>query len=130
MDARVDEPDRGDPNVFTLYRGRYSVTALPGAVVDNTAVMRTQTNEVQLLGNVQVTGYTGGAVMVLPEECRPAQACAYPCSIMVDGQYTVCSISVNPDGNVSVATAETDFMLMTRGLNFNIGGNIYIDKGV
>lgn len=127
MDARVDEPDKGDPNVFTLYRGRYSVTAPEGAVIDNTAVMRTQTNVVELMGNVQVTSYTGGPVMVLPEECRPAQACAYPCSIMVGGQYTVCSVYINPDGNVFVATTETDFVLMTRGLNFNIGCNIYTD---
>ena len=131
MASEPNTEDTGDPNVFTIYKGRYSVTAPDGVSIDNTAVMLTETNDVHLLGSALANGYAGGAIMVLPEECRPTASTAFPIVLnQNDTTFEVATCVVGEDGSLTVKTQLTDFLAMTRGVTFNIGGNFYIDEGV
>ena len=65
-------PDLGNPNFYTTFKGRYTVTPAEGVAVDNDTVMLTSNNIVCMCGDFEPTDYKLGDVFAtLPPECRP-----------------------------------------------------------
>ena len=121
----------GNPNVYTIFAGKYNVSLGKDVTMENTSVMLTQTNEVIFMGNCEVAAYTEGALILdLPEQCHPPMAFTIPV-YHEDGAgvYGIVPLEINPNGDISCPVALADGTLYTGGRSFNIGGNWYGSEG-
>jgi hypothetical protein len=112
----------GNPNVFKTFKGRYELT--PGVGTwDSVAVMLSCVNDVQIMGNCALDGYTAGAtIATLPPECRPLTTLAVP----VVSNFDLDVMFVEPSGALKLATGFTGpGTIMLCGSSFNISHNWY-----
>ena len=108
--------DKGNPNVFTTFQGRYTVDVAEGAMYGSKFVMLSCINDVIFLADC--TANADGSLITLPEPCRPNATVMIPCST---GQGTLLlSIGVN-----GLVKGEPNAMYYTNGISFNISGNFY-----
>ena len=121
----------GNPNVYTIFAGKYDVSLGEGVTMGNTSVMLTQTNEVIFMGNCEVAAYTEGELILdLPEQCYPPMMFTIPVYHKGhDGLYGIVPLEIHPNGHVSCPVALTDGALYTGGRSFNIGGKWYASEG-
>lgn len=63
--------DKGNPNVFTTFQGRYTVDVAEGAMYGSKFVMLSCINDVIFLADC--TANADGSLITLPEPCRPSQ---------------------------------------------------------
>lgn len=119
----------GNPNFFTTFKGKYSLTPSSEGVWDTPVVMLSCTNDVQIIGDAHfANGYTAGtACAVLPEECRPGKGVGIPVSYHSGTAYGITTMVVVPTtGEVSFQdTFAEDVMFFVSGINFNISDNWY-----
>lgn len=111
-------PDTGNPNVYTVFKGKHALTLAEGAASTNNALMVTAANAVQFLGDY-VAGATG-VVGTVPEACRPVAETYVPCYDATAG--AVSFATVREDGTVTGAPSSE---LKLRGCSYNISGNHY-----
>lgn len=122
--------DLGNPNVFTLFKGRYDLTPVASlGTWDKTTVMLTSTNEVQILGDLTLDqAYTEGTVVaVLPEEVRPSKTVAFPV-IYQTGQtnYGLMELGIRPNGEMVLGRrAAAGTVIRVNGCQFNISDRWY-----
>lgn len=110
--------DKGNPNVFTVFRGRYALTMAEGASGGNENVMLTCVNDVQFMATY--TANASGELFTLPEACRPSTAVYVACySATTDA---VEFVRVLPTGAVS---GKAGYAYSLSGCSFNISGNYY-----
>lgn len=121
----------GNPNVYTIYAGKYTVSLGKNATMENTTVMLTQTNEVIIMGNCEVAAYAEGALILdLPEQCCPPMMFTIPVYHEdATGAYEIVPLEIHPNGEISCPVALTDGALYTGGRSFNIGGKWYGSEG-
>lgn len=112
----MPDPDKGNPNVFKTFQGRYTVDVTEGAMYGSDAVMLSCVNDVVFLGDI-VSDDTG-SLITLPVECRPNAAVKIPCCT----PNGVKVLSVGSDGTVT-GQPTTEYYL--NGVTFNISGNFY-----
>lgn len=111
-------PETGNPNVYTIFKGKYALTLEDGVSSTNNVLMLTMVDVVQFLGDY-TTG-ASGVVGTVPEECRPVAETYVPCYDATTG--AVSFVRVMKDGTVmGNPTSE----LKLRGCNYNISGNHY-----
>lgn len=119
----ADEPTGGgNPNVFKTFKGRYELT--PGVGTwDSVAVMLSCVNDVQIMGNCALDGYTpGDTIATLPPECRPLTTLA----AFVISNFEPDVMFVEPSGALKLATGFTGpGTIMLCGSSFNISHNWY-----
>lgn len=114
----MPEPDKGNPNAYTIFKGRYAVTLEDDATSDNSTVMLTNTNDVQFCGDY--TAGVSGVLGQLPESCRPVAEVSVICYDSTLNE--VSRVNVGDDGTI-MGTPNSTHML--RGCTFNISGNFY-----
>lgn len=112
----MPEPDKGNPNVFKTFQGRYTVDVVEGAIYGSDAVMLSCINDVIFLADI--LSDDTGSLITLPVECRPNAAVMIPCCT----PNGVKMLSIGIDGTVS-GEPTTEYYL--NGLSFNISGNFY-----
>lgn len=100
------QADKGNPNFFTLFKGRYNAV-LSGTSSTSNVIMLTSTNVVQFLGDC--TADDEGNLWVLPEECRPSSPVRLVCPIEPGGDTPGQSIEVV--SGVSFETSEKDVLV-------------------
>lgn len=127
--------DIGNPNVFTIYKGRYQLTPTQ-ATFASTNVMLTIQNMVQFLCDATI--WTREDVCTLPEQCRPKNMVVLPvCGSTNLNNVVVTTLTINPNGNVvfkqlpkEKVNENTDIeqiiTLHLNGLSFSIGDNWYV----
>lgn len=112
----ADLADRGNPNVFKTFKGRYRL--IPnGQDVDTDAVMLSCVNDVQPIGDWTLIDYTAGSTFAtLEPDVRPGKEVRIP--VVVDTEIDILSIQTN--GNMSLAKDHAAGVLYLSGINFNI----------
>ena len=114
--------EKGNPNVFTTFKGRYTLVASAGQVVDTDVVMLSCTNDVQPIGDWTLTDYVQGATFAtLPVECRPGKEVRAP--VVVDDSIEI--LSVQTDGSMSLNATHDHGVVYLSGINFNISDKWY-----
>lgn len=117
--------DKGNPNVFTTFKGRYHLVASAGQVVDTDVVMLSCTNDVQLIGDWTFTDYVANKPFAtLPAECRPQKVVKIPV-VVNDGSDRIVVMTVNTDGTMTLPFDYAAATLFLSGINFNISDNWY-----
>lgn len=121
----------GNPNVYTIYAGKFELGLGEGVTMENADMMLTQTNEAIFMGNCEVVAYTEGApILDLPEQCCPPMMFMIPVYHKDGaGVYEIIPLEIYPNGDVSCPAALTDGTLYTGGRSFNIGGKWFGAKG-
>ena len=121
----------GNPNVYTIYAGKFELGLGEGVTMENASMMLTNANEAIFMGNCKVVAYTEGEpILELPEQCYPPLMFTIP--VYHKDGAGVCKIvplEIYPNGDVSCPVALTDGALYTGGRSFNIGGNWYGSEG-
>lgn len=127
--------DVGNPNVFTIYKGKYELTPTE-ATFESTSLMLTIQNMVQFLCDATI--WTREDVCTLPEECRPKNMVVLPvCGSTNLNNIVVTTLTINPDGEVLFkqlpkervddnTDIEQIITLHLNGLSFSIGDNWYL----
>ena len=108
--------DKGNPNVFKTFQGRYTVVVSEGAMYGSEFVMLSCINDVVFLADI--LSNDAGSLITLPVECRPNEAVMIPCCTP-NGMKM---LSIGADGSVS-GEPTTEYYL--NGVTFNISGNFY-----
>lgn len=119
--------DTGNPNVYTTFQGRYSVTVPTGTTTSNLFVMLSNVNDVQFMGDFQRSGYIANSVLLtLPTECRPSAETWFICTVTETlGTVTDIAKIIN-DGTVRLQSAHIGAVTVRlRGTSFNISDNFY-----
>lgn len=106
--------ETGNPNVYTIYRGKYAVTAPDG---NEHYCMLSNTNDVIFMGNY--VSDANGLVCTLPEELRPESNLRVPLIV----NSTVRMVTIGANGNVTSAYNNATHYL--KGFSFNISCNYY-----
>lgn len=117
--------DKGNPNVFTTFKGRYLLVASAGQVVDNDVVMLSCTNDVQPMGDWTLTDYTANnPFATLPDECKPGKILKVPV-VVNNGEDRIAVMTVNTDGTMTLPFDYVSATVYLSGINFNISDNWY-----
>ena len=120
-----DPADKGNPNVFTTFKGRYLLVASAGQVVDTDVVMLSCTNDVQPIGDWTLTDYTASEPFAtLTDGCRPQKVVKTPV-VVNDGTDRIVVMTVNTDGTMTLPFDYSTATLFLSGINFNISDNWY-----
>lgn len=107
--------ETGNPNVYTIYRGKYPITAPDGLTH---YCMLTNVNDVVFCGNY--TADANGLVCTLPNGIRPESTIHFPAYNEDDAMV---HMEVSPQGTVTCDTPSK--LVYLRGLSFNISCNYY-----
>lgn len=114
--------DLGNPNFFTTFKGRYLLVPAPAQSVDTDVVMLTSANDVQPIGDWTILDYQASETFgTLPNECRPKKEVKIP--VVIDTAIDILSIQTN--GDMSLANSHDAGILYLSGINFNISDNWY-----
>ena len=108
--------DKGNPNVFTTFQGRYAADVAEGAMCGSEFVMLSCINDVIFLADI--LSNDRGSLITLPVECRPNETMMIPCCT----PNGVKMLSIEADGSV---TGEPTTEYYLNGVTFNISGNFY-----
>lgn len=119
--------DTGNPNVYTTFQGRHSVTVPTGVTTTNAYIMLSNVNDVQFMGNYEVTDYVAGdTLLTLPPECRPTKDIAFICVVGNTTTEAMDIAKVGIDGTVKLQSSNAGTATVwLRGTNFNISDNFY-----
>lgn len=135
--------DLGNPNFFTVFKGKHEIDAVPPATTDKGEAMLSCTNIVELIGNWTLTGYdAGSAFAVLAPQCRPGKQLKMPVTIenvvngvssltvepdgsMVLAEPKVATLTVEPDGSMRLDTSCESATVFLAGTCFNISNKWY-----
>lgn len=107
--------ETGNPNVYTIYRGKYSITAPDGL---SHYCMLSNTNDVIFMGDY--TSDSNGLVCTLPSELRPESEVVFPVCTGTTGTLDVIKIAVNGE-----MTSSANTLIRLKGFTFNISCNYY-----
>lgn len=113
-----DSPaDKGNPNFFRTFKGKFALVPSDTQTVDTDAVMLSCTNDVQSIGDWTLVDYVAGAPFAtLPEACRPGKEVRLP--VVVDDVMDVLTVQTN--GEMSLLHDHATGVLYLSGVNFNI----------
>ena len=119
--------DSGNPNVFTLYKGKYEMDFVEGvSSSDDPTVMLTANDIVCLLRDIELQTYTAGSrIATMPDACRPAADVILPVAVSVGENRTVELLTVEDDGMMSLAKDVQGAIVEVAGLTYNIGAKFY-----
>jgi hypothetical protein len=112
--------ERGNPNVFTVFKGRFECEVDPEATTTNATIMLTCVNDVQFLGNF--TPGASGLLGTLPAGCRPPATVFIPCIVGSVGAMANGILIVEPDGTMVCEASKTVYL---QGVSFNISSCWY-----
>lgn len=125
----MPDPQRGNPNFFSTFKGKYAHTPASIGVWDTDTVMLSCTNDVQIIGDCTLTNYTAlETITTLPEECRSGKVVKIPV-IVDDGTERMVALTVNVDGTVTLPFDYASAVIYLSGVNFNISDNWYREVG-
>ena len=123
----ADEPTGGgNPNFWTTFKGRYTLIPEETATFDKDVVMLSCTNDVQIIGDCDLAGYTAGsAIATLPEECKPGKVVKVTVVANDGAEDRVAVLTVNLDGTITLPFDYESGHVYFSGMNFNISDNWY-----
>lgn len=99
-----------------------TLTLSPSAECDNPCCILTINNDVMLMGNISLTNYQAGAMFAtLPESMRPTDNVMIPAFL---GE-TLVRVTLNPDGELSIAQDVDGETLYMNGVSFNVCDRYY-----
>lgn len=109
--------ETGNPNVYTIYRGKYPITAPDGLTH---YCMLGNANEVIFMGDY--TSDSSGLVCTLPNELCPESTLAFPICIDNSNTLTMDILEISANGNVYCSPNN---LIKLKGFSFNISCNYY-----
>lgn len=116
----------GNPNFFTTFKGKHELAPSAGTTPSSMIVMVTCTNDVQVLGDFTLTGYTAGsAFATLPAECRPGGIVKFPVVVSTEQAQTCVVMSVGADGAMFLQDSYDSATVHMSGVSFNISDRWY-----
>lgn len=128
----ADTPDKGNPNFWTSFKGRYQLIPSSGVVADTDVVMLSCTNDVQVIGDFDFDSYTAKTVFAtLPEEVRPNKFVSIPVCVYASIDDCVPMsylniLTVSPNGEMVLEFGFNEQRkLYMSGVNFNISDRWY-----
>ncbi|WP_400250134.1 hypothetical protein [Methanomethylophilus alvi] len=99
-----------------------TLTLSPSAECDNPCCILTINNDVMLMGNISLTNYQAGTMFAtLPESMRPTDNVMIPAFL---GE-TLVRVTLNPDGELSIARDVNGETLYMNGVSFNVCDRYY-----
>ena len=117
--------DRGNPNVYTTFKGRYLLTPVLPFTADTNIVMLSSTNDVQPIGDWELKNYTANTVFAtLPKECYPMKEVKIPVITEYANAPIMTILTISADGKMSLAS-NANGKLWLSGINFNISDRWY-----
>lgn len=125
--------NRGDPNVYTTYRGSYNFTLADGVTCPSTRVLLTAMNQVQFCANADVSSVTPpGVILTLPETVRPKESVYLTCPCrMADTTIGIMVVRIAPNGELSLlgtpvrATSASVETLFLDSLQYDLASDVY-----
>lgn len=123
----ADEPTGGgNHNFWTTFKGKYTHTPEASGVWDSEVVMLSCVNDVQIIGDCELTNYVAGATLTtLSPECTPGKVVKIPVCANDGVDDRVIIMTVNMDGTITLPFDYTTGHLYLSGINFNISDNWY-----
>lgn len=110
-------PETGNPNVYTIYRGKYPITAPDGL---EHYCMLTNANDVVFCGDY--TADANGLVCTLPTKLRPESELIFPICATLNGATNTTNLVIKTNGKV---TSKVSSKIRLKGFSFNISCNYY-----
>ena len=99
-----------------------TLTLSSSAECDNPCCILTINNDVMLMGNISLTNYQAGAMFAtLPESMRPTDNVMIPVFL----NDTLVRVTLNPDGELSIAQDANGETLYMNGVSFNVCDRYY-----
>lgn len=99
-----------------------TLTLSPSAECDNPCCILTINNDVMLMGNISLTNYQAGTMLAtLPESMRPMDNVMIPAFL----NDTLVRVTLNPDGELSIAQDIDGETLYLNGVSFNVCDRYY-----
>lgn len=94
----------------------------PSAECNNPCCILTINNDVMLMGNISLTNYQSGTMFAtLPESMRPLDNVMIPVFL----NDTLVRVTLNPDGELSIAQDVDGETLYMNGVSFNVCDRYY-----
>lgn len=111
-----EDEDTGNPDVFTIFQGKYEIAPSEGCTLANDSAMLTTMCIVELMGDAELTGYVDAtAFATLPEECKPESEIHMP----VYFDDALVKLIITADGAMSLSGASGDGTVHLEGMCFN-----------
>lgn len=111
-----EHEDTGNPNVFTIFQGKYGITPAEGCALANDSAMLTTMCIVEIMGDAELTAYVDGSVFAtLHEECWPESEVHMP----VYFNDTLVKLIIATSGEMSLSGASGDGTVHLEGLCFS-----------
>lgn len=99
-----------------------TLTLSPSAECDNPCCILTINNDVMLMGNISLTNYQSGTMFAtLPESMRPMDNVMIPAFL----NDALVRVTLNPDGELSIAQDANGETLYLNGVSFNVCDRYY-----
>ena len=99
-----------------------TLTLSPSAECDNPCCILTINNDVMLMGNISLTNYQAGTMFAtLPESMRPTDIVMIPAFL----EETLVRVTLNPNGELSIAQDANGETLYMNGVSFNVCDRYY-----
>lgn len=99
-----------------------TLTLSPSAECDNPCCILTINNDVMLMGNISLTNYQAGTMFAtLPESMRPTDNVMIPAFL----EETLVRVTLNPNGELSIAQDANGETLYMNGVSFNVCDRYY-----
>lgn len=99
-----------------------TLTLSPSAECDNPCCILTINNDVMLMGNISLTNYQAGTMFAtLPESMRPMDNVMIPAFL----NDTLVRVTLNQDGELSIAKDANGKTLYLNGVSFNVCDRYY-----
>jgi len=134
----ANEVDTGDSYfAYPLWRGKYSIKPEESVSVDNSTLMLTKTNDVQICGDFKLTTseYGEQKIATLPEDCIPSQTVILPIFVLHKGQnsdYPVSTwVKFETTGAVVVymlAESDVETTVYLHGVSYHLCGKWYTNN--
>ena len=110
---------------ITIFKGKYQCVEGTSTIMNTINVMLTSTNDVQIMGDANLTNYTANDnVLTLPTECRPDRIVKIPV-IVNDGTDRVVPFTIDTNGNCTLPYSYTSADVYLSGVNFNVSDRWY-----
>ena len=117
--------DRGNPNVYRTFKGRYILNPVSPFTPDTNVVMLSSSNDVQPIGDWELKNYSANTIFaVLPEECHPLKEVKIPVITEYAEAPIMTILNISADGKMSLAS-NANGKLWLSGINFNISDRWY-----
>ena len=102
-----------------------NATLADNVTMNNTCIILTLDNVVEILDNIQTTNYVANQPLIsTPEEVSPDQDLCFNV-VVYDGEYKTDKLFIGSNGKYYLANSYSSVVVYTNGFIFNIANKFY-----